>query len=70
METIDERIKALPPDLQQVVEDLIVSLSEKWITKPKGIPRFDWEGALADLGEQCSSVELQHKISNWMAGEE
>jgi hypothetical protein len=35
---------------------------EKRFKKKQKVPSFDWEGALADLGEQYSSVELQHEI--------
>ena len=27
--------------------------------------RFDWEGGLSDLKEKYTSVELQHKASEW-----
>jgi hypothetical protein len=37
-------------------------LLEKRSKKKQKVPAFDWEGALADLGEQYSSVELQHEI--------
>jgi hypothetical protein len=30
--------------------------------KKQKVPAFDWEGALEDLGEQYSSVQLQHEI--------
>ncbi len=35
----------------------------------RGTPRFDWAGALKELREQYTSVELQHKIAEWRIGE-
>jgi hypothetical protein len=37
-------------------------LLEKISKKKQNVPAFDWESALEDLGEQYSSVELQHEI--------
>jgi len=33
-------------------------------TKAKGF-KFDWEGCLSDIKEKFSSVELQHRSSEW-----
>jgi len=30
--------------------------------------KADWGGALADLGQQYTSVELQHKAREWWGG--
>ncbi|MGA9099998.1 MAG: DUF2281 domain-containing protein [Methanotrichaceae archaeon] len=38
---------------------------EKQTTKPKGKMKLDWRGALEDMKDQYSSVELQHKIQEW-----
>jgi len=62
---IDEMMKELPPELQQEVEDFVQFLLEKRTRKPKGEFRFDWEGALQDLRDKYTSVELQHKILAW-----
>jgi hypothetical protein len=37
-------------------------LLKKRSKKEQKMPVFDWEGALTDLGEQYSSVEIQHEI--------
>lgn len=62
MKRLEELIKELPSELQQEVEDFVQFLIEKRIRKPKGKLKFDWEGALQDLRDQYTSVELQHKI--------
>jgi len=64
MKNIVERIKELPPELQQEVEDFVQSL-EKRVRKPKGQLRLDWRGGLRDLRDQYTSVELQHKVLEW-----
>jgi hypothetical protein len=65
MENIEERIKALPPELRQEIEDFVEFIYSRWIKKTRSKPNFDWGGALKDLKEQYTSVELQHKISDW-----
>jgi hypothetical protein len=53
--SIGEMVKELPLEFQHEVEDFV---------------KFDWEGALEDLRDQYTSVELQHQISEWRAEEE
>ena len=62
MKSIEERIKELPPELQQEVEDFVEFLIEKRARKPKAQLKLDWRGALRDLRDQYTSVELQHEI--------
>ncbi|MBS3905784.1 MAG: DUF2281 domain-containing protein [Syntrophaceae bacterium] len=69
MKNIEEMIKELPPELQQEVEDFIKFLLEKHVRKPIGKFEFGWAGALKDLRDLYTSVELQHKISEWRIGE-
>ncbi len=64
MGNIADRIKELPPELQQEVEDFVQSL-EKRAQKPKGQLKLDWRGGLRDLRDQYTSVELQHKVLEW-----
>jgi hypothetical protein len=68
MPTLKEFVEKLPPDLQQEVQDFIEFLLEKQAKKPRGKPRFDWAGALKDMKDQYTSVELQHEISKWRIG--
>ena len=65
MTGLEELIKELPPDLHQEAEDYISFLIEKRAKKPKGDLKLDWIGALEDMSDQYSSVELQHKILDW-----
>lgn len=62
---LNEIIKKLPPECEQEVEDFIEFLIEKQGKKHRGKPKFNWAGALKDLRDQYTSVELQHKISEW-----
>jgi len=70
MTGLEELIRELPPELHQEVEDFISFLIEKRVRKPKGDLKLDWIGALQDMGDQYSSVELQHKILDWWDDEE
>lgn len=65
MPSLEDRIKDLPPDLRHEVEDFVDFLIDRRVSHPKGKMKFAWEGALADLREQHTSVELQHKILEW-----
>ena len=56
--------QSLPSEMQQQVQDYIEFLLKKR-QKPRGKPTFEWAGALKDLRDQYTSVELQHRISDW-----
>jgi hypothetical protein len=62
MTTFARFIEHLPPDIQEEVRSYAEFLLEKRSKKKQRVPVFDWEGALKDIGEQYSSVELQHEI--------
>lgn len=68
MRPIEELLKELPPHLQQEVEDFIEFLLKKRTKQPRGAPSFEWAGALRDLRDQYTSVDLQHKIAEWRIG--
>jgi hypothetical protein len=74
MKRIEERIgkmvKELPLESQYEVEDFVQFLLEKKTRKPRGKLKFDWEGALEDLRDQYTSVELQHQVFEWRTEEE
>lgn len=63
-QTLEERIRQLPSDLQQEVADFIDFLIERR-RRQKQPPTFSWAGALEDMREQYSSVDLQHKAAEW-----
>jgi len=65
MQTLKELVEQLPSDVQQEVRDFVEFLLEKRGKKPKGKPKFDWAGALKDLRDQYTSVQLQHQIAEW-----
>ncbi len=65
MPTLKEFITKLPPDLQQEVKDFAEFLLAKRNSKPKGKLKLDWRGALRDLRDRYTSVELQHKALEW-----
>ncbi|MBI4317079.1 MAG: DUF2281 domain-containing protein [Chloroflexi bacterium] len=69
MDSLDERIRELPPELQREVEDFVEFLLEKRLKKHRRKPELRWAGALKDLRGKYTSVELQHKISEWRIGE-
>ncbi|HFE63258.1 hypothetical protein B1H10_03185 [candidate division KSB1 bacterium 4484_188] len=69
METLAEKIKQLPPELQDEVEDFVEFLITKRKRKPYRKPHFNWIGVLRELRDQYTSVELQHKISEWRTEE-
>ena len=70
LNTVD-KIRALPPELQAQVAAFVDFLwerrteaaSKKGQSQARRKPKFKWAGALADLGDQYTSVELQHEIS-------
>jgi hypothetical protein len=69
MKSIEERVKELPPELKKEVQSFVDRLLAKGQQKSSGKFKFDWAGALKDLRDKYTSVELQHKISEWRIGE-
>jgi hypothetical protein len=66
MKTLVEKIGELSPTYQQEVEDFVDFLAEKKKHKEKkGQFTFSWAGALKDMRDEYTSVELQHKILEW-----
>jgi len=65
MQSVQEFIEQLPPELQEEVRDFVMFLLEKRGRRAQGKPRFDWAGAIKDLRGQYTSVELQHRIAEW-----
>lgn len=68
-EDLDELLKELSPDLRDEVRAFAAFLLATRQKKPEGQPTFRWAGALKDLRDQYTSVELQHKASDWRIGE-
>lgn len=63
MPTVKELVEQLPPDIQQEVRDFAEFLLEKQRRSAKRKPSFDWAGALSDLRDDYTSVELQHEMA-------
>jgi len=66
-ESIEREIQGLPEDLRRQVLDYIEFLSNKYASKHASAKkfRFDWEGGLSKIREEFTSVEFQHKASEW-----
>jgi hypothetical protein len=62
---LDEMVKKLPLDIQEEVRDFIEFLLEKRVPKSRAKLKLDWRGALRDLRDKYTSVELQHKALEW-----
>lgn len=62
---IEEKIRKLPRNLQKEVEDYVESLIESRARRRKGQLKLEWRGALRDLKDKYTSVELQHRIREW-----
>jgi len=67
---LEELVRELPPELQEEVRDFAAFLLEKRAKPSRRVPSFGWAGALRHLRDEYTSVELQHKIAVWRAGEE
>jgi hypothetical protein len=61
---IIELVAGLTPESQQQVREFVEALIAKQ-QRRRASPEFDWAGALADLREKYTSVDLQHQISRW-----
>ena len=66
MESIEELIRELPPELKREVEDFVYFLVEKREKQrsARGL-RQDWAGALREYRENYTSLELQKKALEW-----
>jgi hypothetical protein len=65
MRSIEDKIRELPPELRQEVEDFVDFLVERRARKSAGKLRQDWAGALRDYRDQFTSLELQKKALEW-----
>jgi hypothetical protein len=65
-EAIERAVRLLPPEIQDQVREFIESLlaQQNKLTEYRK-PTLSWRGALQDLKEQYTSVELQHKALEW-----
>ena len=67
---IKGKFEKLPDHLKTEVLDYIEFLLKKYESKEmakrkRNKFKFDWEGGLSKLKEKYTSVELQHKATDW-----
>lgn len=65
MQNLEERMKELPPELRQEVEDFIEFLVKKRAQKQGRKLRQDWAGAIKEFRDRYTSLELQKKALEW-----
>ena len=69
MEMINNKLRSilekLPEDLKKEVLDYAEFLMERYKRRKKKGFKFDWEGALSELKDKFTSVDLQHKVLEW-----
>jgi hypothetical protein len=64
--TIIEKIRELPPELQEEVINFIDFLRTKESSKrKKKKPNLEWIGGLKAYRDQYTALELQKKASDW-----
>jgi len=63
--SIEDKIRALPPNLQKEAEQYIEDLVKRSKKRSFGQFMCGAEGSLEELGSHYSSVDLQHKASEW-----
>jgi len=63
VEPIDEMVKKLAPGQQAEVRDFVEFLQQQQRSNPPKKPSFDWAGALKDMRDEYTSVDLQHEIA-------
>ena len=62
MKRIEQKIRKLSPNLRREVEQFIEGLVEPPAGSKGRQPEFKWRGALRDLRDKYTSVELQHRM--------
>ncbi len=63
-QSILELVAGLPPDCQQQVREFVETLMAQR-GRQRRQPSFDWAGALTELRDSYTSVDLQHQIGDW-----
>lgn len=67
LQDIENKIDKLPeeviPEIMDFIDFLLIKYGKKKTSKNKF--KFDWEGGLANLKKDYTSVELQHKSLEW-----
>ncbi|MBN1139399.1 MAG: DUF2281 domain-containing protein [Anaerolineae bacterium] len=63
--SLEELVRELPPDMRIEVQEFVESLLEKRGHVPKAELKLDWRGALRELRDQYTAVELEHQALEW-----
>jgi len=66
---IEEKIKKLSPDEQQEIINHINDILNSKNKDKSYKPTFAWAGGLSFLKSEYTSVELQKKSNEWLAGD-
>ena len=70
MHSLDEMVKRLPAGLRAEVMDFVEFLLARESRKHRPKMTCDWAAGLEDLRAEYTSVELQHRASEWRAENE
>lgn len=65
METIEEKLQKLPPDLKEQAMDFIEFLISKSKRQSRKTPTLEWIGGLEEYKEKYTALELQKKALEW-----
>jgi hypothetical protein len=63
VESINEMVNELAPGQQAEVRDFVECLLAKQRSSTRRKPQFDWAGALKDMRDDYTSVDLQREIT-------
>ena len=58
-------VNELAPGQQAEVRDFVEFLLTRQRSSPRRKPQFDWAGALREMRDDYTSVDLQHEIARW-----
>ena len=67
---LEKKFIRLSPNLQKEGMDFIDFLLQREEKRRKRKPKLDWIGGLKDFRDKYTSLELQHKISDWRLKDE
>jgi len=65
MTTLKKLVEHVPPELEPEVKDFVEFVLSKHRKEKTGRMHLHWRGVLKELGEDYTSVELQHKSLQW-----
>ncbi len=65
LQTVQEKFEKLSPQRQAEVVDFIEFLLSREAPKPRTKMKLDWAGALEDMRDEYTSVELQRQANIW-----